>query len=179
VFEDIEKLKSKKQPKKITKQRLKNIALYYLKRFDSSVSNLRQILKKRVSEYAYYNSEWNKNEALEWIEQLLVEFENYGYLDDNRYAEIKVKNYAIQGKSPRYILGHLKMKGIGESVVEDVLTDIAYNQFDAALKLAKKKKIGPFREKEISKDMKTKDMAILLRAGFDYDVVQNVLNYEV
>ena len=41
--------------RKITPQRLKNIALYYLKRFESSVANLRSVLQRRVNDYAYQN----------------------------------------------------------------------------------------------------------------------------
>ena len=43
----------KRRPaKKITPQRLKNIGLYYLQRFESSVENLRQVLHRRVDVYA-------------------------------------------------------------------------------------------------------------------------------
>lgn len=179
VFETEEKVKIKKQPKKITKQRLKNIALYYLKRFESSTDNLRQVLMRRVVDYAYYNPEWNKSEAIVWIDELLNDFVSYGYLNDNRYTELKVKNYISAGKSVRYIRAKLKQKGINESQINDVLQNTEYNQFGAVLLLAKKKRIGPFRKPEEREDFKQKDLGILLRAGFDYNVVQNVLAYEV
>ena len=179
MFEAEEKVKTKKQPKKITKQRLKNIALYYLKRFETSTDNLRQVLMRRVIDYAYYNPEWDKSEAIVWIDELLNNFVSYGYLNDNRYAEIKVKNYISAGKSVRYIRAKLKQKGINESQINDVLHNTEYNQFDAVLLLAKKKRIGPFRKQEERNDFKQKDMGFLLRAGFDFDVVQDVLAYEV
>ena len=43
--------------KKITPQRLKNIGLYYLQRFESSVENLRGVLRRRVDAYAKENPE--------------------------------------------------------------------------------------------------------------------------
>ena len=179
VSEETEKSKKTRLPKKITKLRLKNIALYYLKRFDSSVENLRQVLQKRVTEYAYYNPEWDRSEALDWIEEILSDFCRYGYLDDARYAEIKIKNYAAAGKSARYIAGKLKQKGIGESAVATVLDEIEYDPLTAALHLANKKKIGPYRAAELRGEYCQKDMAALLRAGFDYDTVLEVLSYEV
>ena len=179
VFETEEKVKIKKQPKKITKQRLKNVALYYLKRFESSTDNLRQVLQRRVVDYAYYNPDWDKAEALLWIDELLDDFVAYGYLNDNRYTEIKVKNYISAGKSMRYIRAKLKQKGIKESQINDALQGSEYNQFDAVLLLAKKKRIGPFRKQEDRNDFRQKDLGILLRAGFDYDVVQDVLAYDV
>ena len=62
--------------RKITKQRLKNIGLYYLKRFESSEDNLRQVLRRRVNDYAYYNPDFNKTEAYGWIEEVLSDLNN-------------------------------------------------------------------------------------------------------
>ena len=53
----------RKPQKKITPQRLKNIGLYYLKRFESSVENLRAVLHRRSDAYARENPEWKKEEA--------------------------------------------------------------------------------------------------------------------
>ena len=178
MFEATEKKQNKRQPKKITPQRLKNIALYYLKRFDSSINNLRQVLRNRVNDYAYYNPEWNKNEAYEWIEKILVDFERYGYLDDARYTELKVKNYVNAGKSAHYITNKLKQKGIADSLVAEFLEEQGYDSYEMALRFARKKRIGPFRVDENRKEFRQKDMAVLLRAGFDYDAVQNVMSYE-
>lgn len=175
---EIEKKVKKREPKKITPQRLKNIALYYLKRFDSSVDNLRQVLRRRVNDYAYHHPEWQKNEAYQWIEELLGDFERFGYLDDGRYAEIKVKNYISAGKSARYIAGKLKQKGISESQVSALLEEENYDSFTSALHFAKKKRIGPFREQEQRDAFKQKDLGVLLRAGFDYDTVLNILSYD-
>ena len=47
----------KKLPKKITPVRLKNIALYYLKRFETTQAGLRAVLKRRVDAYWYYDKE--------------------------------------------------------------------------------------------------------------------------
>lgn len=179
MLEESPKVVKKREPKKITQQRLKNIALYYLKRFDSSVDNLRQVLRRRVNDYAYHHPEWQKQEAYEWIENLLADFERYGYLDDERYAEIKVKNYVASGKSARYISGKLKQKGISELKVAELLETQEYNPFETALHFARKKRIGPFRENEKRAEYKQKDLGALLRAGFDYETVLEVLSYEV
>ncbi len=46
-----------------------------------------------------------------------------------------------------------------------------YNPEELALKLAKKKKIGPFlRDETARKEYRQKDLAVLVRAGFDYAV---------
>ena len=165
--------------RKITPQRLKNIALYYLKRFESSVANLRSVLQRRVNDYAYQNKEFDRGEAYQWIEDILADFQRYGYLNDSRYAEIKIKDYMSAGKSVRYIKGKMREKGIDEEILSALLEDQEYDEFEAALQLAKKKHIGPFRKDEEARfENRQKDMGTLVRAGFSYDVVQRVVGYE-
>lgn len=170
---------NKKSLKKITPQRLKNIALYYLKRFESSEYNLRSVLKRRVDDYAYYNKDFDKNEAYCWLDDLMGDFVRLGYVNDERYAEIKIRAYLSAGKSPRYILNKLKEKGIDENLADKLLNEQEYDDFESALKLAKKKKIGPYcADENLRKERRSKDMGVLIRAGFDYDVVLKVLDYE-
>lgn len=170
--------RKRKPQKKITPQRLKNIGLYYLKRFESSVENLRSVLRRRIDAYARENPEWNKQEAYGWAEEVLSEFERLHYLDDSRYAEIKVRSYLNSGKPARYIETKLKAKGINAAEIAEILVEQEYNPLEMALKLAKRKKIGPYRAAESRREFRQKDMATLVRAGFDYDVVCEVLNRE-
>jgi len=168
--------KKQKLLKKITKERLKNIGLYYLERFESSVQNLKNVLKRRVDQYARQNPEFNKQEAYCWIEDLLADFQKLNYLSDQRYAQIKIQDYLNAGKSARYIKTKLKAKGIDENTAQTLIEDEDYDPKAFALRLAKKKKIGPYRTNEDEKkENRQKDMGILLRAGFDYDVVCDIL----
>lgn len=172
--------KKVKTVRKITKKRLKNIGLYYLKRFESSTENLRSVLKRRVDKYAFIFSDFDKVEAYQWIDELIEEFEGLGYIDDERYATIKVKAYINSGKSAKYIQGKLRQKGVDEQTVENLLNEQEYNPFEMALKFAKKKKIGPFRERDEERaELKQKDMTKLVQAGFDYDTVLEVLDYNL
>ncbi len=175
-YPETEQPKRKRPAKKITPQRLKNIGLYYLKRFESSVENLRSVLQKRVNQYAKENPDFNKQEAYQWVEDVLTEFEKLHYLDDERFTEIKVRSYLSVGKPARYIQNKLREKGIANAQIEDMLDDFGYNPQEMALKLAKRKKIGPFRpDEESRKQNRQKDMAALIRAGFDYDVVSEIM----
>lgn len=180
MFNEEDKIKKVKVLRKITKLRLKNIGLYYLKRFESSVANLRGVLLRRVNDYAYHNQEFDKSEALLWIDEVLEEFQRLGYLDDKRYSEIKIRDYVSLGKAPRYIKGKMREKGIAEDVIENLLEEQDYNPFDAAMKLAKKRKLGPYREEEEDRRAnRQKDMAKLVQAGFDYDTVVSVLGADL
>lgn len=169
----------KKIPRKMTQQRLKNIALYYLKRFETSEANLRNVLKKRIDGYAYYDKNFDRHEAYIWLDNLLANFVELKYVDDERFAEMKIRSYLAAGKSPRYILGKLKEKGIDEHLVDNLLSEQEFDPLESALKLARKKKIGPYCQSiDIRKERRSKDLAILVRAGFDYDIAIKVLDME-
>ena len=172
-------LKTKNQ-KKITKIRLKNIGLYYLQRFESSVQNLRDVLKRRVDKYAFSNPEFDKTQAYAWIEELLEDFQRLNYLNDERYALMKINDFLSVGKSAKYIKMKLMSKGIEAKTVEALMEQCEYDPKALALKLAEKKKIGPYRKAdEERKKYFKKDMGILLRAGFDYETVCDIMRQEL
>lgn len=169
-----------KKTKKITKERLKNIGLFYLERFESTVQNLRAVLKRRIDKYAFENPDFDKNEAYGWVEEILSMFENMGYVNDARYAEMKVRDYLAAGKSARYIKTKLYAKGVDENTAETLIEAQNYDGKTAALKFAQKKHIGPYRKNEEERELfRKKDMACLLRAGFNYDDVCDILNMEI
>ena len=175
--EEISELKKTKNMRKMTKVRIKNIGLYYLKRFESSVANLRGVLRRRINEYGYYNPDFNRQEAYDWVEEVLDGFKQIGYLDDKRYGELKLKSYMVAGKSPRYIQGKLREKGIDEKIIDNLMAEQEFNPFESAMKLARKKRIGPYcLDEKLRQERRAKDLAILVRAGFDYDVAISVID---
>lgn len=179
MLEEAEKKPVKRAPRKITKQRLKNIALYYLQRFESSTTNLKSVLMRRVNDYAYHTPDFNKSEAIEWIDEIVAQFENVGYVNDERYAEMKIKDYIAAGKSARYIKGKLQLKGINESMVEGFLEEQEYDPYELALKFAKKKRIGQFRpDEESRRENRQKDLMKIVAAGFGYDIAQKICQTE-
>ncbi len=170
----------KKSFKKITKNRLKNIGLFYLERFESSVQNLRDVLKRRVQKYAHANPDFKKEEAYEWIEEILSEFQSAGYLSNERFANLKIKDYLNAGKSARYIKTKLKIKGIDENKIKEILDRENYDPEKSALRFCLKKKIGPYRENDEKRnEYRQKDLGAVVRAGFDYDVAVKVLNMKI
>ena len=123
--------------------------------------------------------DFDKSEAINWIEEILSDCERYGYISDKRFAELKIKDYLAAGKSARYIKVKLLQKGIEETLIDNLLQEQEYNPEELALNLAKKKRIGPFRQNEEERrEYRQKDLATLVRAGFDYDVAQRVLKIE-
>ena len=169
----------KSAPKLPTKARLRNVALYYLDRFESSEENLRSVLKRRIDKYAFFDKAYNPTLAYQWAEEVIAECLKQNFVNDTRYVEFKVNSYLNAGKSRRYIEQKLKQKGIDENVVAQFFDDDNYSELETALNFARKKKIGRFRIDESARlENRQKDLAALVRAGFDYDVAKTVLEDE-
>ena len=137
---DEKKPVSPRKKRKITPERLKNVALYYLERFDSSADNLRRVLSRRVFDHARENPDFDRRQAEAWIEDIIAGFERVGYLDDARYAEAKISAYLAAGKPERWIRQKMKQKGVQDEVTEEILSATEIDEEKAAENFARKKK---------------------------------------
>lgn len=163
-----------------TKTRLRNIALYYLERFESSKDNLRIVLRRRIDKYVFANKEYNPEEAYIWVDEIVEECAQHNFVNDERFTNLKINAYLKSGKSRRYIEQKLKQKGIDNKTINQSFEDIEYSEFDVALNFARKKKIGKFREnKEMQIANRQKDLAALVRAGFDYDIAKDIITPDI
>lgn len=166
----------KNAPKAPTKTRLRNIALYYLERFESSEETLRQVLKRRIDKYAFVNKEYNPSEAYQWTEEVIDECLSHNFVNDRRFAEFKVNGYLNAGKPKRYIEQKLKQKGIDEKTISSVLKRQTIRK-RYCLKFCPKEKIGCFRNSEEERqNFRQKDLGTLIRAGFDYDIAKEIVD---
>ena len=170
--------KTKKRPPKIpTKARLRNIALYYLERFETSKDNLYLVLKRRIDKYAFFDKEYDPSQAYIWADEIVEECSKKNFVNDERFAEYKINSYLRAGKPRRYIEQKLKQKGIDDKVITDFFEETEYNELEIAKNFARKKKIGPFREsKEKQLENYQKDLSTLVRAGFNFDIAKDVLD---
>jgi len=167
----------KTAPKIPTKARLRNIALYYLERFESSEDNLRKVLRRRIDKYAFVDKNYNPEQAYLWVDEVIEECLKHNFVNDERFAEFKINDYLRLGKPKRYIEQKLKQKGIDDKIISRIFAENEYSEYDIALNFAKKKKLGYFCENEEKRIAnRQKDLATMVRAGFDYDVAKKVID---
>ena len=145
-----------------------------MQRFETSSENLRRVLLRRVNEYAFYNPDFNAAEARGWVDEIVEQFQGYNYVDDSRYAGLKIRDYLAAGKSEKYIRQKMAEKGVPEDIVNEILENEEFDPLENALQFARKKRIGRFRPEEQREAFRQKDLAALARAGFDYDVAIKV-----
>lgn len=168
-------------PRKITARSLENAATFYLQRFAASTWALRRFLERRVERAAAHHPETDREQAAAWIETVLSKFTHLGYLDDARFAASKARTLLERGKSPTAIRAALKAKGVSEEVIAEALDGLAAVSPDtpertAAHTLARRRRLGPYGPAEGREERRARDLAVLGRAGFSYDVALQVID---
>ncbi len=165
-------------PKKATQKSLQYAALHYLERFATSSENLRRVLMRRVQRSVYHhNTDPEEGQAL--IDDVVRRYQKIGLLNDQQYAEARVSGLNRRGTSKKLTRLKLMEKGVAEEVIAQALETLNEEEGNAelraALNLARKKKMGPYRLSEEREGKRERDMAAMARAGFSYDMVKKVI----
>ncbi|WP_119940115.1 regulatory protein RecX [Neorhizobium sp. NCHU2750] len=101
-----------------------------------------------------------------------------GCLDDQNYAEIKVRSGVRTGRSRRMLQRKLQEKGIDAQTATAALEDI--DDLQAALAYARRRGFGPYRRSDaddqgLDDKRLMKEMSSLARNGFSQDVCRRIV----
>jgi len=163
-------------PGPVDRAALSKVALGYLNRRDASQSKLQAHLERWVARS--YSSE-QVLAARPLIQELLERYQASGLVDDARLAENAVKSLRARGKSARAISYKLSTQGLGAVSIDAALSadrrENGESELSAAKALVRKRKLGVFRPEAERAEKQRKDMAVLARAGFDFDTCRRAL----
>ncbi len=85
-----------------------------------------------------------------------------------------------RGSSINKIRNYLISKGVQDKYISDTINDIKDNNEDqdffSAIKVCKKKRIGPARIEDNRPLFYKKDIAVLARSGFDFETSKKVMD---
>jgi regulatory protein len=110
----------------------------------------------------------------ETIDRALEKLSEYGYLNDERFAELWIENrLAHRPRGKRMLEQELRQKGIDRQTVDETVAAMDIDDQAAALELARK------RMKSVQglplDEQKKKLTGMLARRGFDYGVIRTTL----
>jgi regulatory protein len=167
-----------KGPRKATPDYLEKAALHYLERYASSTANLRQVLLRKVERSARAHGT-DRAEGAQAVEALLARLGDAGYLDDAAYARGRAVGLHRAGHSVRAIQARLRQKGVADDTVRQALEQL-HDEADApelaaALRYARKRRLGPYRPEADREANAERDMAALARKGFSLDLARRVV----
>ncbi|MEK9597993.1 MAG: regulatory protein RecX, partial [Alphaproteobacteria bacterium] len=121
------------------------------------------------------------DDAKDEIQETVNWCREYGFVNDAGYALMKVKSGRAKGYSAKQIKQKLAQAGISSQQVLEAFSkvgDTSDTEFQAALTMARKKRIGPYaRTPIIDHEERTRQMARLARAGYSYEICKNVFDY--
>jgi regulatory protein len=158
----------------LTRQKLEQMALAYVNRFDCTASKLRQHLTQRVRKLG------GDEHAAQWIAELVERYCGSGVLDDARFAKNLASQLTRRGKSSRVISQKLALRGVPSEVASELMTarrqDEPGAELEAALAYVRKRRLGSHRPAEQRAAYRHKDLASLARQGFSFDLAKKALS---
>jgi len=156
------------------KSYLLKYAIDYLSKFNSSKKNLYRILKLKIQRITKDKKE--RFYLYSQIDYVLNELEKNKLINDQNYTYNKIRLFASQAKSKRFIENYLYQKGIEKKVIEEKLKDFEDNNFEwekkSAFTFAKKKKLLETNENF------EKKLGKMARAGFSYELCREILKID-
>jgi len=160
-----------------TVEEIKELALKYLDKYQPSKKSLQVYLFRKAIDGQSNSVE--KSEILKKIEIVINDLEEKGILNDTLYSELKSQNFLKRGYSLNKIKQHLSQKGISQELlkqtIEKIQDDNTNPDFYSAIRICKKRRIGPYRPDANKEIFYKKDMGVLARSGFSYDLSKEVL----
>jgi len=173
-------IKNKKKNLEATVEEMRNFSFAYIEKYAPSKQQLKIYLLKKYLKAKIPSV--NKSNITDLINVVLMDLEKTKFINDQFYSNSKAKSLIQRGSSINKIRNYLLSKGVNDKYVTKTLDEIKVNNEDqdffSAIKVCKKKRIGPVRDENNRPLFYKKDIGILARSGFDFETSKKVLNLE-
>ena len=157
---------------------IRNFAYAYIEKYSPSKQQLKIYLYKKLIKKKQIIS--NKKEIFNLIDSVISTMAEQKFLSDKYYSDVKSRAFLRKGYSLNKIRYTLIKKGIDEEYIKGSISKIKEKEsnpdFFSAIKICKRRRIGPSREENNRSLFYKKDISILARSGFSYELSKQVLN---
>ena len=171
-------IRNKRKTLQATVDEIRNFALAYVDKYAPSKQQLRTYLLKKYLKLSVPNIK--KQDVTNLIDIVLSDLENNKFINDRFYSESKAKSMIQKGSSINKIRSYLIGKGINDRFISDTVNNIrdqnSDQDFFSAIKICKKKRIGPARTEDNRPLFYKKDISLLARNGFDFETSKKVMD---
>ena len=173
-------IKNKKKSLEVTVDEMRNFSFAYIEKYAPSKQQLKTYLLKKYIKSKIPNV--NKKNIIDLIDVVLEDLENTKFLNDQFYSDSKAKSLIQRGSSINKIRQYLMSKGVKNNYIKDTIDKIKDKNEDqdffSAIKICKKKRVGPARDENNRPLFYKKDTGILARSGFDFETSKKVLDLD-
>ena len=170
-------IRNRKKTLKVTVDEMRNFAFAYVEKYAPSKQQLRTYLLKKYLKLSVPNVK--KQDVTNLIDIVLSDLEKNKFINDKFYSESKAKSMIRRGSSINKIRNYLIGKGVNNEFIKDTVNKINEDNSDqdffSAIKICKKKRIGPARIDDNRPLFYKKDISLLARNGFDFETSKKVM----
>ena len=143
-------IRNKKKTLQVTVDEMRNFAFAYVEKYAPSKQQLKTYLLKKYLKISVPNVK--KQDVNNLIDIVLSDLEKNRFINDKFYSETKAKSMIRRGNSINKIRSYLIGKGIEDNFIKETVNKIqdenSDQDFFSAIKVCKKKRIGPARIKD-------------------------------
>jgi len=173
-------IRNKKKSLEVTVEEMRNFAFSYIEKYAPSKQQLKTYLLKKYLKLSATNVK--KQDIKSLIDIILSDLEKNKFINDKFYSDSKAKSMIRRGSSLNKIRSYLIGKGINDNFINDTVNKIkdenSDQDFFSAIKICKKKRIGPARTDDNRPLFYKKDISLLARNGFDFETSKKVMDIE-
>lgn len=163
--------RERRPPKPLDRQKLDDLALFYVGRFATTRAKLTAYLQRKLRERGW------AGEQPPDIAALVDRLAEHRYIDDAAWAEAKARAMGRRGLGARRVRAAVQAAGVAEPDREESDSVIAADRLDAAWRFAQRRRLGPFAAAPLTdRALRQKAFAAFLRAGHDADLAGRILN---
>ena len=156
-------IRNRKKTLKVTVEEMRNFAFVYVEKYAPSKQQLKTYLLKKYLKTSLPNVK--KKDVADLIDIVLSDLEKNKFINDKFYSDSKAKSMIQRGSSINKIRNYLIGKGINDEFIKGTLNKIqdenSDQDFFSAIKICKKKRIGPARTEENKSMFYKKDIFLL------------------
>ena len=171
-------IRNRKKTLQLTVEEMRNFAFAYTEKYAPSKQQLKTYLLKKYLKASVSNVK--KQDITNLIDIVLSDLEKNKFINDQFYSDSKAKSMIQRGSSINKIRNYLIGKGINNEFIKDTVNKIqdenSDQDFFSAIKICKKKRIGPARTEDNRPLFYKKDVSLLARNGFDFETSKKVMN---
>ena len=157
---------------------IRTFAYSYIEKYSPSQQQLKIYLLKKLIKTQQKTS--SKKEIFNLIDSVITTLVDQKFLSDKYYSDAKSKAFYRRGYSLNKIRYNLIKKGINQKYIKASISKIKENESDpdffSAIKICKRRRIGPNREESNRSLFYKKDISILARSGFSYEISKKILD---
>ena len=171
-------IRNRKKTLEVTVEEMRNFAFSYVEKYAPSKQQLKTYLLKKYLKSSVPNIK--RQDITDLIDIVLSDLEKNKFINDKFYSDSKAKSMIQRGNSINKIRNYLIGKGIKDEFIKETVSKIrdenSDQDFFSAIKICKKKRIGPARTNDNRPLFYKKDISILARNGFDFETSKKVMD---